>query len=92
MGDVYRTDDLKLGQAVALKFLPESLALDPDRLERLFAEVRLARQVSHRNVCRVYDIVEHGSEAAVRAKGLLRVEGKEYVVHDGDVIHFRFNV
>ena len=63
MGDVYRADDLKLGQAVALKFLPESLALDPDRLERLFAEVRLARQVSHRNVCRVYDIVEHGSEA-----------------------------
>ncbi|MCA9658845.1 MAG: redox-regulated ATPase YchF [Myxococcales bacterium] len=38
------------------------------------------------------EFVEHGSEAAVRAKGLLRVEGKEYVVHDGDVIHFRFNV
>ncbi len=37
-------------------------------------------------------LVELGSEAAVRAKGLLRVEGKEYVVVDGDVMHFRFNV
>ncbi|MEZ4651238.1 MAG: serine/threonine-protein kinase [Candidatus Eisenbacteria bacterium] len=63
MGDVYRADDLRLGQAVALKFLPQSLARDPDRLARLFAEVRMARQVSHRNVCRVYDIVEHGEEA-----------------------------
>ena len=38
------------------------------------------------------ELVELGSEAAVRAKGLLRSEGKEYVVQDGDVIHFRFNV
>lgn len=38
------------------------------------------------------DLIELGSEAAVKAKGLLRVEGKEYVVADGDVIHFRFNV
>ena len=38
------------------------------------------------------DLVELKSEVAVKAKGLLRVEGKEYVVADGDVIHFRFNV
>ena len=38
------------------------------------------------------DLIELGSEAAVKAKGLLRSEGKEYVVKDGDVIHFRFNV
>ncbi|MGB1277358.1 MAG: DUF933 domain-containing protein, partial [Nannocystaceae bacterium] len=37
-------------------------------------------------------LVELGSEAAVKAKGLLRVEGKEYTVADGDVMHFRFNV
>jgi GTP-binding protein YchF len=37
-------------------------------------------------------LVDLGSEAAVKAKGLLRVEGKEYVVADGDVMHFRFNV
>jgi len=38
------------------------------------------------------DYDEHGSEAAVKAAGKLRVEGKEYVVADGDVMHFRFNV
>ena len=58
MGEVYRADDLKLGQPVALKFLPESLEKDPSRLSRLLNEVRLARQVSHPNVCRVYDVGE----------------------------------
>jgi serine/threonine-protein kinase len=58
MGEVYRAEDLKLGQAVALKFLPEALARRPDRLARFHQEVRLARQVSHPNVCRVYDVGE----------------------------------
>jgi serine/threonine protein kinase len=58
MGEVYRADDLKLGQPVALKFLPKTLADDPVRRERLFAEVHIARQVSHPNICRVYDIGE----------------------------------
>jgi serine/threonine protein kinase len=58
MGEVYRADDLKLGQAVALKFLPETLSMDGAALARFHREVRVARQVSHRNVCRVYDIGE----------------------------------
>ncbi len=58
MGEVYRADDLKLGQAVALKFLPPSLAEDESALDRFRAEVRNARQVSHPNVCRVYDLGE----------------------------------
>ncbi len=58
MGEVYRADDLKLGQPVALKFLPESLANDTVARERFYSEVRLARQVSHPNVCRVYDVVD----------------------------------
>jgi hypothetical protein len=58
MGEVYRAEDLKLGQTVALKFLPRSLALTEDALERFTREVRLARQVSHPNVCRVFDIEE----------------------------------
>ena len=58
MGEVYRADDLVLGQSVALKFLPEGFANDSKRLEYFFSEVRLARQVSHPNVCRVHDIGE----------------------------------
>lgn len=58
MGEVYRADDIKLGQPVALKFLPESLSNDGAALARFHREVRVARQVSHRNVCRVYDIGE----------------------------------
>jgi serine/threonine protein kinase len=58
MGEVYRADDLKLGQPVALKFLPPKLAQDPVRRERFFAEVRITRQLSHPNICRVYDIAE----------------------------------
>jgi serine/threonine-protein kinase len=58
MGEVYRADDLKLGQPVALKFLPPDLDRDPARLMQLHTEVRMARQVAHPNVCRVYDIDE----------------------------------
>jgi hypothetical protein len=58
MGEVYRADDLVLKQAVALKLLPESLSADGTALERFRREVRVARQISHPNVCRVYDIGE----------------------------------
>lgn len=58
MGEVYRTEDLKLGQTVALKFLPKSLARNEEALGRFTREVRMARQVSHPNVCRVFDIGE----------------------------------
>ncbi|HKY33037.1 MAG TPA: serine/threonine-protein kinase [Candidatus Polarisedimenticolia bacterium] len=62
MGEVYRADDLKLGQPVALKFLPSSLAADPARLGMFYDEVRLARQVAHPHVCRVYDVGEVNGE------------------------------
>ena len=58
MGEVYRAEDLKLGEPVALKFLPEDLSLDGGALARFHREVRLARQIAHRNVCRVHDIGE----------------------------------
>jgi serine/threonine-protein kinase len=59
MGEVYRADDLKLKQPVALKFLPESLSMNGAALSRFYQEVSVARQISHRNVCRVYDISEY---------------------------------
>lgn len=58
MGEVYRADDLELGQSVALKFLPPGVAADPRELTRFRSEVRIARQIAHPNVCRVYDIGE----------------------------------
>jgi serine/threonine protein kinase len=58
MGEVYRAHDLTLAQEVALKFLPEVAARNPAALARFYNEVRIARQVSHSNVCRVYDLGE----------------------------------
>ncbi len=62
MGEVYRADDLQLGQTVALKFLPRHLTDDPTALARLRNEVRVARHVSHTNVCRVFDIGEEDGQ------------------------------
>jgi len=62
MGEVYRADDLKLEHPVALKFLPRALEGDTERLERLYGEVRMARQVSHPAVCRVWDVGEAEGE------------------------------
>jgi serine/threonine-protein kinase len=56
MGEVYRATDLTLSQPVALKFLPETAGADQMALARFYNEVRIARQVSHPNVCRVYDV------------------------------------
>jgi hypothetical protein len=56
MGVVFRADDQRLGHPVALKFLPSTLARDPRRLQQFHNEVRVSRQISHTNVCDVYDI------------------------------------
>lgn len=58
MGEVYRAEDLTLSQVVAIKFLPQKLSQDAAALSRFHSEVRVARQVSHPNVCRVFDIGE----------------------------------
>ncbi len=58
MGEVYRADDLRLGQPVALKFLSAELAANERALKLFVSEVRLSREVTHPNVCRVHDIGE----------------------------------
>src|SRR5215831_117374 len=58
MGELYRAEDLRLGQTVALKFLPKTIAHIPDAWAQVEREVRIARQISHPNVCRIFDIGE----------------------------------
>ncbi len=58
MGEVYRVDDLRLKQTVALKFLLPSLTVSPMWVARFHQEVRLAREITHPNVCRVFDAGE----------------------------------
>ena len=58
MGSVYQADDLKLYVPVALKFLSPAHAGDERRLQLLLNEVRLAREITHPNVCRLFDVGE----------------------------------